>query len=87
MLFRSVPADDPAVLWAMQAVRSIGATPRLEATGGGSDGNILAGKGLTSIVLSVGMERVHSKDEYIKIEQLTKGAELLLAIIQEAATS
>ena len=83
----NVPADDPAVLWAMQAVRSIGATPRLEATGGGSDGNILAGKGLTSIVLSVGMERVHSKDEYIKIEQLTKGAELLLAIIQEAATS
>ncbi|MBS3951188.1 MAG: M20/M25/M40 family metallo-hydrolase [Peptococcaceae bacterium] len=83
----NVAADDPAVLWALQAVRSIGITPRLEATGGGSDGNILAGKGLTSLVLSVGMEKVHSKDEYIKIEQLVKGAELLLAIIQQVATS
>ena len=83
----NVAKDDLAVLWAMQAVKSIGLTPRLEATGGGSDGNILAGKGLTSIVLSVGMEKVHSKDEYIKIEQLAKGAELVLAIIKQVATS
>lgn len=83
----NVAADDPAVLWAMQAVRNIGITPRLEATGGGSDGNILAGKGLTSIVLSVGMEKVHSKDEYIKIAQLAKGAEMVLAIIQQVATN
>lgn len=83
----NVAADDPAVLWAMQAVESIGVKPRLEATGGGSDGNILAGKGLTSVVLSVGMEKVHSKDEYIKIEQLAKGAELVLAIIQQVATN
>lgn len=81
----NVPADDKAVVWAMDAVKSIGVTPRLEATGGGSDGNILAGKGLTSIVLSVGMEKVHSKDEYIKIEQLAKGAELVLAIIEQVA--
>jgi len=81
----SVAADDTAVEWAMEAARRIGIEPRLEATGGGSDGNILAGKGLTSLVLSVGMEKVHSKDEYIRIDQLTKGAEWLVAIIQKIA--
>lgn len=81
----NVSPDNQAVRWAVDAAQSIGIEPKLEATGGGSDGNILAGKGLTSLVLSVGMEKVHSKDEYIKIDELVKGAELVVAIIKQVA--
>ena len=81
----NVPIEDKSVDWAKAALRSMGLEPKVEATGGGSDGNILAGKGLTSIVLSIGMEKVHSKEEYIKIDQLVKGAELVLAIVAEVA--
>lgn len=81
----NVPASDKSVEWAKAALKSMGLEPKVEATGGGSDGNILAGKGLTSIVLSIGMEKVHSKDEYIKIDQLVKGAELVLAIVEQVA--
>ena len=81
----NVSESDKAVEWAKAAVASLGLTPKIEATGGGSDGNILAGKGLTSIVLSIGMEQVHSKDEYIRIDQLVKGAELVIAIVEQVA--
>jgi tripeptide aminopeptidase len=81
----NLAADAPAVFWAMQALTSVGRTPVVQPTGGGSDANILSSKGLPSVVLSVGMEKVHSKEEYIEIKELVKGAELVLALIEQAA--
>lgn len=77
---------DPIVDLTIAAVKRMGLTPTLTPTGGGSDGNILNGKGLPSIVLGIGMENVHGKSESIKIEQLVNGAKLVVAIVEEAAS-
>lgn len=74
---------DQVVQLAVNAVKSMGLSPTLVPTGGGSDANILNGKGLPSIILGIGMEKVHSKEEFIRIDQLVAGAELVLAIIKQ----
>ena len=76
---------DPVVQMAIKAVKSMNITPTLTPTGGGSDANILVGKGLPSVILGIGMEEVHSTQEFITVDQLIKGAELVLAIIRTAA--
>lgn len=52
-----------------------------EATGGGSDANIVNDRGIPAVVLSVGMDKVHTVEEQIKISDLIKAAEFLLNII------
>lgn len=53
-----------------------------EETGGGSDTNIFNGKGIEAVDISVGMDKVHSVDENIHIDDLVKSAEFLVSIIQ-----
>lgn len=54
----------------------------LEATGGGSDTNIINGKGIQAVDVSVGMDKVHSVEEQLFIEDLYKAAEFLIEIIK-----
>lgn len=77
--------DDQAVQLVVEAVKALGLSPVLTPTGGGSDANILVGKGLPSVILGIGMEKVHSKEEFISIKQLVAGAELVVAIVKQAA--
>jgi len=53
----------------------------LESTGGGSDTNIINSKGIKAVDVSVGMDKVHSVEEQICIDDLVKAAEFLVAII------
>lgn len=76
--------NDPVVQIAIQATKDMGLTPTLVPTGGGSDANILNGRGLPAVVLGIGMEKVHSKEEYITIKQLLAGADMVVAITQAA---
>lgn len=78
-------ADMPVVSLARRAAESIGLTPVLEATGGGSDANFFNAFGVPSAVLAVGMSKVHTTAEYIKEADLYKTAELVVAIIKAAA--
>jgi tripeptide aminopeptidase len=55
-----------------------------KASGGGSDANNLNAIGIPSVVLSTGMTNVHSTTEYIKISDLNKAAEFILAIALSA---
>jgi len=57
---------------------------KLEATGGGSDTNIINGAGIPAVNVSVGMENVHSKNEFIRISNLEKACHFLTAIIKAA---
>ncbi len=77
--------NDLAVQMAIEATKSLGLTPVIVPTGGGSDANILVGKGLPSVILGIGMEKVHSTEEFIPIQQLVAGAQLVVAIVQQAA--
>ena len=54
---------------------------KLVATGGGSDTNIISQKGIQAVNISVGMDKVHSVEEQICINDLVKAAEFLVEII------
>lgn len=53
----------------------------LEATGGGSDTNIINSRGIKAVDISVGMDKVHTVEEQICIDDLVKAAEFLVSII------
>ncbi|MDP3058835.1 MAG: M20/M25/M40 family metallo-hydrolase [bacterium] len=80
----NLDTNQAVVQLAINAVNSIGLPLAILPTGGGSDANILNGKGMPSIVLGIGMENVHSKEERIAVSQLVDGAKLLLSIINES---
>lgn len=77
--------DMAVVALAKRAAASIGLTPVLEATGGGSDANFFNTYGVPSAVLGTGMSKVHTTDEFIKEADLYRTAELVVAIIKAAA--
>ncbi len=66
------------------ALKSIGITPSLEISGGGSDTNIFNRSGIRAINLSCGMQKVHTTEEFITIKDLIKGTELVLALLERA---
>lgn len=50
--------------------KKMGIDSKLQIIGGGSDANFFAKEGFNSIILSVGMQKVHTKEEYLEIDQL-----------------
>jgi tripeptide aminopeptidase len=69
------------------AVRGIGLKPKIVPTGGGSDANIFNEMGIPSVILGVGFHNVHTSKEYVSIEDLEKGAELILSVIKQAVAN
>lgn len=65
------------------AAKNTGLELVLEATGGGSDTNIVNGKGIQAVDLSIGMDKVHSVDEQINIIDMIKAASFLVNILKE----
>lgn len=80
----NIPRDAEIVRLVDSAIRKIGLETRLESTGGGSDTNIISGKGIMAVTLGIGMTDVHTTSESMAIKDLEKTAELVAAIIQEA---
>ena len=77
----SYDEHDPLVQSVVTAARAAGLTPRLHASGGGADANILAGRGVRAITLATGMANYHSRDEYITVENLEGTARLVEQLI------
>ncbi|URA09862.1 M20/M25/M40 family metallo-hydrolase [Thermospira aquatica] len=73
-------ASSPVIQLASRAMHTLGITPRLEWTGGGSNTNIYNQNGIPAVNLSVGMEEVHSLKEYIRIDDLENLTKLLLTL-------
>lgn len=65
-----------------KASKKVGIDLVLEATGGGSDTNIINDKGIQAVDLSVGMENPHSVEEQINIEDMLKTVQFLVAIAE-----
>lgn len=81
-----VLADDSTVVSvAKEAMAAAGLTPKVTATGGGSDANFYNSYGVASAVLAVGMSKVHTKEEFIKEEHLYQVPQMVLEIIKAAA--
>ncbi|MDI6731953.1 MAG: M20/M25/M40 family metallo-hydrolase [Candidatus Margulisbacteria bacterium] len=68
---------------ALRAVKQAGITPVIEQTGGGSDANIFNARGIPSIIMGVGADRVHTTNERIKKRDLIKGTEIILNLLKE----
>lgn len=66
------------------ALRRIGVEPRREDTGGGSDVNVFNLLGLPCVNLSSGMEKVHTPEEFVTVDDLNKLNDLVLALVVEA---
>lgn len=79
----NLQSDAEVVQLVEAAIRKIGLEPILKSTGGGSDTNVMSGKGLQAVTLGIGMSNVHTTSEYIAISDIEKSAELVAAIIQE----
>ncbi len=77
--------EDRVVKAAARAMESIGLLPRLISTGGGSDASIIHGQGIPCANLGIGMSNVHTCEEYIRVADLIKDAEVVLAIIREVS--
>jgi len=76
-----LPPQTPIVKRAVAAVEAMGLEPLLLPSGGGSDANVLAARGITTINLSTGMAEVHTVNEHIAVQDMTRSAELLLRMV------
>jgi tripeptide aminopeptidase len=76
--------SDPVLQIAMKAATAAGLTPTLRPSGGGSDGNIFNGHGFPTTVLSCGMEKIHTHDEFCTISDMVKDAQWCLEIVRAA---
>lgn len=70
---------------AQKAAANLGYDGALRTTLGGSDANQYNAKGVPTIVVATGMEKIHTHDEYISRKELIQTAELAIEIVREAA--
>ncbi|MDO9555380.1 MAG: M20/M25/M40 family metallo-hydrolase [Atribacterota bacterium] len=82
----NLSTDDQVVKIVMKAAKDIGLEPTLHPSGGGSDANIFNKKGFPSVDLAIGMEKVHTVDEYILVKNLKNTVEYVLSIINTVAS-
>lgn len=77
--------ESEVVKIAKEACLKIGIEPRFTGTGGGSDASIINGAGIPCANLGIGMCKVHTNEEYIKIEDLVTDVKLILSLIETYA--
>ena len=56
----------------------------LEHTCGCSDANFLCGMGLPTVLLATGMDKIHTTEECLAVEDLNNAARWVLGIVREA---
>jgi tripeptide aminopeptidase len=71
----------PVVRLSKAALTDLGLEPRMQASGGGSDANILNARGLPTVNLTAGMSQVHSPDEHVSLDDLERLCGLMLRMI------
>lgn len=81
----AVPVDAPVVQLAQKAARDLGLEPVVKGTGGGSDTHIFNEHGISAVNLGIAMQKVHTTDECITVDDLILDASYVLAIISTAA--
>jgi tripeptide aminopeptidase len=80
-----IDENDEIVNIVRQACDKIGLKSFTQASGGGSDTNILNGNGIKAVNLGIGEKKPHTLEEHLKIEDLVNSARLVLEIIKTVA--
>ncbi len=78
-----VPNNAPVVSRFQRACAALGLSGTLRSTFGGSDNHNYLNAGISGIVISCGMQCVHSTEENISIPELMNGAALVAQLIQD----
>ncbi|MFW5788073.1 MAG: M20/M25/M40 family metallo-hydrolase, partial [Halanaerobiales bacterium] len=78
-----LPKESDIIKIVISVLEKMKIKPKFTVCGGGSDANIFNKKGLITANLGIGMEKVHSREERVKIENLVKLAELTVNVISE----
>ena len=76
----SLDAEAPVIKRIKAAAASVGKSLQYVVAGGGSDANIFCGKGLPTAIIATGMEKVHSLEEQLDLNDLVSLTELLYAL-------
>lgn len=76
-----IPRNSSIIKILEKAAKAAGLKLLLVETGGGSDTNIINEKGIQAVDISVGMDKVHTVEERILVDDMVKAAEFLIAII------
>ncbi|MGC9519654.1 MAG: M20/M25/M40 family metallo-hydrolase [Desulfuromonadaceae bacterium] len=82
-----VPEDAPVLLALQEAAISLGQRLEVGRSGGGSDANIFNSRGIVTLNLATGMNRVHATDEYIRVVDLESVAALVLEWVRTVCTA
>ncbi len=76
----ALSADDPLLAITRSAAESLNRPINYVVAGGGSDANIFNARGLSTAILGIGMENVHSTDELISLDNMIRTLELVVAV-------
>jgi len=81
----ALAAGSPLRALVEEALTQIAVTPRFGSTGGGSDANVISGKGIPVANLAIGYQQIHTLQEWIAIADLVQAAVLMLQIVRVCA--
>lgn len=76
--------DHPVVQETIKACEAVGLSPKTIGSGGGSDANVFNTKGIATVNLAIGMEKVHTVNEQQNIEQMSLASEICYQMIAQA---
>jgi tripeptide aminopeptidase len=82
-----VPEDAPVLLALQEAAASLGQRLEVGRSGGGSDANIFNSRGIVTLNLATGMNRVHSTDEYIRVVDIESVTALVLEWVRTVSAA
>ncbi|BCL69860.1 peptidase M20 [Vibrio nigripulchritudo] len=70
---------DPLIVSIKESFERVGIAGKTNSTGGGSDANIFNSRGLKTVNLSTGMAKVHTTEEFIKVEDMVNITRFLVS--------
>jgi len=82
-----VSEEAAVVKLAKKAALAIGLKPIVQSTGGGSDTHIFNENGISAVNLGIAMQKVHTVDEFIRVDDLLLDASYVVSIITSLAQS
>lgn len=76
-----IPSTAPVISVCQKAAELNEINLEINSSNAGSDANFFNTMGIPTVVLSTGMEKVHTNNEQIKVENMVKATEFILAIV------
>ena len=80
-----IPEDTESVAIAKKAILNAGLNPKTKVICGGTDAAIYNEKGIETVVMGMGVQSEHTKDEHIAVKDMIKGVEIIQNILKETS--